>query len=46
MRDKLVARGIPSEEVAFTQDYDGDEAKWVCSAMCAQAKSEFCLAAL
>ena len=27
MRDKLVARGIPSEEVAFTQDYDGDAAK-------------------
>lgn len=27
MRDKLVARGIPSEEVAFMQDYEGDAAK-------------------
>ena len=27
MRDKLVARGIPSEEIAFMQDYDGDAAK-------------------
>lgn len=27
MRDKLIARGIPDEEIAFMQDYDGDAAK-------------------
>jgi N12 class adenine-specific DNA methylase len=27
MRDKLVARGIPAEEIAFMQDYDSDNAK-------------------
>ena len=27
MRDKLVARGIPPDEIAFIQDYDSDAAK-------------------
>jgi len=27
MRDKLVARGVPAEEIAFVQDYDSDAAK-------------------
>jgi N12 class adenine-specific DNA methylase/predicted O-methyltransferase YrrM len=27
MRDKLVAKGIPTHEIAFIQDYDSDDAK-------------------